>query len=133
MHDKNGNSLKVGDKVTVEAVITETHASEEYCNVTLGVGYGQEHGPFNVHNICVVNARQVELIESLPEAAPEEKEFLMQFFEYSHLPPKLQAISKPFGDMARLLMRLPRNAERTTGLRNLLLSKDNAVRALVAK
>lgn len=32
MHDKNGKPIKKGDKVTIEAVITETHASDEFCN-----------------------------------------------------------------------------------------------------
>jgi len=58
----------------------------------------------------------------------------MQFFAYSHLPPHLQAISKPFGDMAQwMLETLPRNPERTVALRKLLEAKDCAVRAFLAK
>ena len=57
-----------------------------------------------------------------------------QFFAYAHLPPHLQAVSKPFGDLAaHLVATLPRNPERTVALRKLLESKDAAVRALVAK
>jgi len=57
-----------------------------------------------------------------------------QFFAYEHLPPNLQAISKPFGELARkILDALPRNPERTVALRKLLEAKDAAVRALVAK
>ena len=59
--------------------------------------------------------------------APEK---ILQFFAYEHLPAALQAISKPFGDLARLMVEtLPRNAERTAGLRKLLEAKDCAVRA----
>jgi len=59
---------------------------------------------------------------------------IMQFFAYSHLPPHLQAISKPFGDMAQwMLETLPRNPERTVALRKLLEAKDCAVRAFLAK
>jgi len=59
---------------------------------------------------------------------------IMQFFAYSHLPPHLQAISKPFGDMAEhITATLPRNAERTTALRKLLEAKDCAVRAFLYK
>jgi len=61
-----------------------------------------------------------------------EKEFLMQFFSYAHLPEKLQAVSKPFGELAAVVMELPRNPERTVALRKLLEAKDCAVRALVA-
>lgn len=61
-------------------------------------------------------------------------EHILQFFAYEHLPPHLQAVSKPFGDMARQIVdTLPRNPERTVALRKLLEAKDAAVRALVAK
>jgi len=59
---------------------------------------------------------------------------LIQFFAYAHLPANLQAISRPFGDMADWIVKtLPRNPERTTGLRKLLEAKDCAVRALLFK
>ncbi len=74
-------------------------------------------------------------------------EHIMQFFAYSHLPPKLQLVSKPFCDLARTIVEgdnipdstvtmggpLPRNPERTVALRKLLEAKDAAVRALLAK
>lgn len=59
---------------------------------------------------------------------------LLQFFSYQHLPPHLQAVSKPFGDMAQELAAvLPKNAESTTALRKLLEAKDCAVRAVLFK
>lgn len=68
MHDKNGNPIKTGDRVTIEAEITSTSATDEYCNVTLKVGEkDQEHGPYNVTTTVVVNAQQTTLIESSPE------------------------------------------------------------------
>ncbi|WWT39926.1 hypothetical protein [Microcystis phage Mwe-JY08] len=61
-------------------------------------------------------------------------EHIMQFFAYSHLPPHLQAVSRPFGELAeKIVADLPRNPERTEALRKLLEAKDAAVRALVAK
>lgn len=58
------------------------------------------------------------------------KDRLMQFFAYAHLPPHLQEISKPFGDMAEWIVNtLPSNPERTVALRKLLEAKDCAVRA----
>jgi hypothetical protein len=55
---------------------------------------------------------------------------IMQFFAYEHLPPHLQLVSAPFGQLAETLVStLPRNPERTVALRKLLESKDAAVRA----
>lgn len=57
-----------------------------------------------------------------------------QFFAYTHLPQHLQAVSQPFHDLAKLIVRdLPRNPERTVALRKLLEAKDAAVRAWVAQ
>ena len=59
---------------------------------------------------------------------------LLQFFAYEHLPPHLQIVSQPFGDLARELAKsLPANAESTTALRKLLEAKDCAVRAVLYK
>ena len=55
---------------------------------------------------------------------------IMKFFEYAHLPAHLQAVSKPFGDMAAQLNdQLPDGPEKSAGLRKLLEAKDAAVRA----
>ena len=62
------------------------------------------------------------------------QEHIMQFFAYSHLPHNLQAVSRPFGNLAELIVDvLPRNPERTVALRKLLEAKDAAVRAYLAK
>lgn len=59
---------------------------------------------------------------------------ILQFFEYAHLPPNLQEVSKPYQVMAvRIVETLPRNPERTVALRKLLESKDAAVRAAIFK
>lgn len=73
---------------------------------------------------------------------------LLQFFEYKHLPPHLQMVSKPFHDLAHAIVKgdnvpeagtvtigspLPANAERTVALRKLLEAKDCAVRAVLFK
>ncbi len=66
--------------------------------------------------------------------APERPEFLLQFFAFGHLPEHLQAISRPFSELAeRIVGTLPQNPERTTALRKLLEAKDCAVRASLAK
>jgi len=66
--------------------------------------------------------------------ANDTPDHIMQFFAHAHLPPHLAAVSKPFGDLADVLVAmLPRSPERTVALRKLLESKDAAVRALVTK
>lgn len=70
--------------------------------------------------------------EAAPKSPPPEH--ISQFFAYAHLPERLQAVSKPFCDLAtQIVETLPRNPERTVALRKLLEAKDAAVRALVAK
>jgi hypothetical protein len=59
----------------------------------------------------------------------EMDEPMLQFFRYDHLPEHLQALSRPFGELAqRLVADLPRNPERSAMLRKLLEAKDCAVR-----
>jgi hypothetical protein len=59
---------------------------------------------------------------------------ILQFFEYAHLPPHLQVVSKIFaGAAAFTIACTPRNPERTVALRKLLEAKDAAVRAKLYK
>lgn len=58
---------------------------------------------------------------------------ILQFFSYAHLPPHLQAASKPFCDLATQIADGPQNAEATIALRKLLEAKDAAVRAVLFK
>jgi hypothetical protein len=62
-----------------------------------------------------------------PDADP-----LLQFFNFRHLPPALQEVSRKFCALASLIVaELPSNAERTVALRKLLEAKDCAVRAVL--
>lgn len=55
---------------------------------------------------------------------------IMKFFAYEHLPPKLQAVSKPIGELAKQMDEtLLGSAEKQAGLRKLLEAKDCFVRA----
>lgn len=57
---------------------------------------------------------------------------ILQFFAYAHLPQHLQQVSKPFGDLAEVIVAsIGRNPERTVALRKLLEAKDAAVRAML--
>lgn len=62
-----------------------------------------------------------------------EQDPILLFFHYTHLPALLQAASRPFCELAAIIITtLPRNAERSVALRKLLEAKDAAVRARVA-
>lgn len=58
---------------------------------------------------------------------------IMKYFEYSHLPEKLQAVSKPICELALEMDKsLPDGAEKSAGLRKLLEAKDCFVRQAVS-
>lgn len=60
-------------------------------------------------------------------------EEIMQYFAYSHLPERLQAVSRPFCELAEKVAAMsPPSAERSVALRKLLESKDAAVRAVLS-
>ena len=55
---------------------------------------------------------------------------ILRFFDYDHLPSELQAVSKPFHDLAhQAAADLTFSAEVAAGLRKLLEAKDCFVRA----
>lgn len=57
---------------------------------------------------------------------------LLRYFEYDHLPARLQEYSSPFAELANdIVGYLPDGPELTAGLRKLLEAKDCIVRAAV--
>jgi len=54
---------------------------------------------------------------------------ILRFFEFDHLPPRLQEISRPFHELAHDLAGKLDGPELTVGLRKLLEAKDCMVRA----
>lgn len=61
-------------------------------------------------------------------------EELLRFFKFDHLPPAMQAVSRPFCELAqKLAADLPDCAEKTVALRKLLEAKDAAVRAALPR
>jgi hypothetical protein len=55
---------------------------------------------------------------------------ILRYFEYSHLPPDLQAVSRPFSELAHGVVRECFDGpELRAGLRKLLEAKDCFVRA----
>lgn len=58
----------------------------------------------------------------------------IKYFEYAHLPEKLQKVSKPMSELAHLMEEmLPDGAEKSAGMRKLLEAKDCFVRAYLDK
>ena len=54
----------------------------------------------------------------------------IKHFAWAHLPPRLQEVSKPIGELAhRLEAQLPDGPEKSAGMRKLLEAKDCFVRA----
>lgn len=54
----------------------------------------------------------------------------MRYFDFEHLPPHLQKVSKPIGELARKLdAELEDGNEKSAGLRKLLEAKDCFVRS----
>lgn len=56
----------------------------------------------------------------------------LPFFTYTHLPPHLQAVSKPFAELAHDIARKHEGPEAAACLRKLLEAKDCAVRAALS-
>ncbi len=56
----------------------------------------------------------------------------IQYFEYSHLPPKLQDVARPIAILAHLMEEtLPDGPEKSAGMRKLLEAKDCFVRTML--
>lgn len=59
---------------------------------------------------------------------------IMKYFAFSHLPPFLQTVSAPIGQLAETMdADLPDGPEKSAGLRKLLEAKDCFVRAALDK
>lgn len=72
-----------------------------------------------------VSSTKVKFVETDP---------IFAFFEFRHLPEHLQKVSRRYYEVAEwMVLVLPRNAERTAGLRKLMEAKDCAVRAALAR
>lgn len=62
MHDRNNKPLKVGDKITLLAVITDLSPSEDYCNVSLESVYGRRPDGHKEH-VSAVNTGVLDKVE----------------------------------------------------------------------
>lgn len=61
-----------------------------------------------------------------------ERDPILKFFHYEHLPERLRFVSQDFCGLAlHIVSTVPQNAERSVALRKLLEAKDAAVRAMI--
>jgi hypothetical protein len=59
---------------------------------------------------------------------------ILKYFAFGHLPPHLQEVSRPIGELADTMTReLPPGPELSAGLRKLLEAKDCFVRAALER
>jgi hypothetical protein len=67
-------------------------------------------------------------------AMSEERDAILQFFEFDHLPPDVRQVAMHFHALAHNVVQLcRRNPERSVALRKLVEAKDAAIRALLYK
>ena len=65
-----------------------------------------------------------------PVIKPVDPQSIMRFFQFTHLPKALQAVSQPFCEVAQWVNdALPDGPEKQVALRKLLEAKDAGVRA----
>ena len=66
MHDANGTPLVKGDRVIIEATITELSAQEDFCNVSLETVLGRRPDGAKEH-VCAINTG---VLVKLPTKTP---------------------------------------------------------------
>ena len=100
------------------------------CKKKVRINLGNEYGT------CTQRCRNWAIKKGLPKLPKEAKTMstpIMKYFEYQHLPEKLQSVSKPIGELAKYMNEnIPDGAEKSAGLRKLLEAKDCLVRAALS-
>src|ERR1700746_3419799 len=82
--------------------------------------------------LAAARASMEKCIAERPVTNAGQPDRMLQFFAYAHLPEHLQAVSKPFCELAEHICRtLAGNPERTGALRKLMEAKDAAAPTLL--
>ncbi|MEP7314265.1 MAG: hypothetical protein ABI859_16900 [Pseudomonadota bacterium] len=66
MHDRNGTPLQKGDKVLIEAVVTDLGGGEDYCNVGVETVAGRRPDGLK-ERFSAINTGVVTLLERAPQ------------------------------------------------------------------
>jgi hypothetical protein len=119
--DRDGNVLGEAFGETKDEVLKKLMAA-----------HGEDAAEIRIKMLETAKAQEEAVAKARDEAPQRDR--MMQFFVYAHLPAHLATISAPFGQLAeQIVATLPSNPERTVALRKLLEAKDCAVRALLFK
>lgn len=87
----------------------------------------------SVHSSQDLLIHEIQPTEDMDKVLAD-RDPMLKYFAFAHLPPLLQAVSMPFAAIARRIVEtLPSSAERTVCLLKLLEAKDCAVRAAVVR
>lgn len=132
-HDSQGRPVAEGEIVTLKARVGAVSTGEKDCNTTFHVivpdGVDESYAPS-----FAGNTRLGTVVDVLPTPTiTPPVAHVLQFFKWEHLPSHLQAVSRPFGELAQVVAAQASNQETTIALRKLLEAKDAAVRAVLAK
>ncbi len=69
MHDRNGKTLAVGDKVLFEGTITDLSPGEDYCNVSVESDFGRRPDGAK-EKITAINTGVLTKVEAATDEAP---------------------------------------------------------------
>lgn len=72
-HDVNGKLLRVGDRVTILAIVTSLSTAEDFCNVDLETVHGRRPDGLREH-LSAINTGVLELVEAEADAKPRVPE-----------------------------------------------------------
>lgn len=121
----------------IPGMIKEIRSTSEFHNVEVQPSVAAEGAipiSFFANQVIKVDRETELLSRPRDKKIIEEKQKqwpVLGYFDYEHLPPALQKISRPFGEMAwhLALGEVVNPAEMAVALRKLLEAKDAAVRA----
>lgn len=95
-------------------------------NLVLICGIHCQQGDDKCNGFCRGEAAQPPTLDGAQRAP------IMRYFEYAHLPPHLQGVSRAIAQVAEHMeIILPNGPEKSAGMRKLLEAKDCFVRANV--
>jgi len=85
----------------------------------------------NIHAVQKLKFNKEKQMPDETEPLHPAVQDILKYFKYKHLPPNLQAISKPICELAETMSLVGSGAELTAGLRKLLEAKDCFVRSCI--
>lgn len=124
----NGYRIVSTGDLTDHQILNAKSESRFYVEPNGGLGWVAL--PWDLTTLKDKEREKTLALKNLPAAKePLKQSPIMQYFAYTHLPDKLQVVSKPIFELARQMdSGLSDGPEKSTGLRKLLEAKDCFVR-----